>query len=265
MALPLYQVDAFTAEAFCGNPAGVVILPEKMPDQWMQAVAKEMNLSETAFLLEEQDGFSLRWFTPKLEVNLCGHATLASAHILFEKGYLEPSVTANFNTLSGLLCASISEGWVALNFPTLSLDQIPVSDQIIQALGFSPKIVFKTDVNILVEMESPDEVKEYIPDFLKLAELPYQGLIITAGGGGKKYDFVSRYFAPRAGIDEDPVTGSVHCSLAPYWAPKLNKHEFNAYQASERGGILKIKLENDRVILKGQAVTIFSGNLEIQR
>ena len=197
-------------------------------------------------------------------MNLCGHATLASAHILFERGYLEPSETASFNTLSGLLCASKSESWIALNFPSLSLEQIPVSDQIIQALGFTPKGVFETDVNILVEVANPDMVKEFIPDFLKMAQLPYQGLIITARGDNNKHDFVSRYFAPRAGINEDPVTGSAHCSLAPYWAPKLNKFEFIAYQASERGGILKVKLENDRVILKGQAVTIFSGDLEIQ-
>ena len=263
MAIPLFQVDAFTLEAFRGNPAGVVILPQKMPDQWMQAVAIEMNLSETAFLLKEQDGFSLRWFTPKVEVELCGHATLASAHILFEEGYLESNLTANFNTLSGSLCASTSGRWITLNFPSLSSEQIPVSDQIIRALGFTPKGVFKTDVNILVEMDDPDDVKKFTPNFLGLAELPYQGLIITARGDDNKYDFISRYFAPRAGIDEDPVTGSAHFSLAPYWALKLNKQEFTAYQASERGGVLKVKLENDRVLLKGQAVTIFSGNLEI--
>ena len=175
MAIPLYQVDAFTTEAFRGNPAGVVMLTEKMPDRWMQAVAKEMNLSETAFLLGAQDGFNLRWFTPKMEVDLCGHATLASAHILFEKGYLLPNATAKFNTLSGALSASIADGWISLNFPSLSLEQIPVSDQIIQALGFTPKVMFKTDVNILVEMDAPDDVKKFIPDFLKLAELPYQG------------------------------------------------------------------------------------------
>ena len=224
MAIPIYQVDAFTSEAFHGNPAGVVILQQKMPDSWMQAVAKEMNLSETAFLLREHNGFNLRWFTPKVEVNLCGHATLASAHILYKKGYLESGETANFHTLSGLLCTSKSDGWITMDFPCLSLEQIPVTDQIIQALGFKPKGAFKTDVNILVEMDDPDDVKVFTPDFLKLAELPYQGLIITARGGNEKYDFVSRYFAPRAGIDEDPVTGSSHCSLAPYWALKLNKN-----------------------------------------
>ena len=263
MAIPIYQVDAFTAKAFQGNPAGVVILQKKMPDQRMQAVAKEMNLSETAFLLGRQDGFNLRWFTPKMEVDLCGHATLASAHILFERGYLNPAAIANFDTLAGALSATASDGWIALNFPRLSLKQISITEQIIEALGFTPKNVFETDVNILVEMENQDAVKNYIPNFLKLKSLTYQGLIITARGAEGEFDFVSRYFAPQVGIDEDPVTGSAHCSLAPYWEQKLNKQEFNAYQASERGGILKVKLENNRVILKGQAVTVFSGNLEI--
>jgi len=263
MAIPLYQVDAFTSEAFHGNPAGVVILLEEKPDHWMQSVAKEMNLSETAFLVEVQAGFSLRWFTPKVEVDLCGHATLASAHILYEKGYLSSTTSATFQTLNGKLSASISDGWVSLNFPRFSIKQIPLSGQIINVLGFTPKSVYKTDVNILVEMNDPREVKNFAPNFPALAELPFQGLIITARDDEKKYDFVSRYFAPRAGIDEDPVTGSSHCSLAPFWEPKINKREFSAYQASERGGILRVKLENDRVILKGQAVTIFSGNLEI--
>jgi PhzF family phenazine biosynthesis protein len=264
MTFPLYQVDAFTSDAFCGNPAGVVILSKKMPDLWMRAVAKEMNLSETAFILDKQDGFSLRWFTPKMEVELCGHATLASAHILFEKGYLQPTATVNFDTLSGKLKAKTFDGWIELDFPKLSLIPIPVTDQIAKALGFTPKEVFNTDVNILVELDNPDEVKNYCPNFLKLSDLPFQGLIITSRCGDEEFDFISRYFAPQAGINEDPVTGSAHCSLAPYWAPKLNKREFITYQASERGGILKVKLENERVLLKGQAVTIFSGNLEIQ-
>lgn len=263
MAIPLYQVDAFTSEPFCGNPAGVVILSRKLPDPWMQSVAKEMNLSETAFLLRVQDGFSLRWFTPKMEVDLCGHATLASAHILFEKRYLRLNETARFFTKVGLLSATISCGWIELNFPVLSLAPIPVTDQISEALGFIPKKVYKTDVNILVELDNPNDVKSYHPNLLKFTELPFQGLIITARGDDNEFDFVSRYFAPQVGIDEDPVTGSAHCSLAPYWAPKLKKQEFIAYQASERGGILKVKLEKDRVLLKGQAVTIFSGGLEI--
>jgi len=227
------------------------------------ASGNEMNLSETAFLLEEQGGFNLRWFTPKVEVGLCGHATLASAHILFENGYLEPNAIAKFNTLSGPLFASISNGWISLDFPSLIVEQMPVSDEIVAALGFSPSSVFKTDVNILVEMDGPDEVISFIPDLPKLTKLSYQGLIITTRSDDPNYDFVSRYFAPNAGINEDPVTGSAHCSLAPFWARKLNKNEFNAYQASERGGMLKVKLEKDRVLLKGQAVTIISGSLEI--
>ncbi len=263
MTMSIFQVDAFTSEAFCGNPAGVVILTKKMPDQWIQGVALEMNLSETAFILKEKDSFSLRWFTPKVEVDLCGHATLASAHVLFEKSYLEHNETVNFDTLSGRLCASVSDGWITLDFPCLSLEQIPVSEKISQALGFSPNSVYKTDVNILIEMSDPQSVKGFTPNFSKLAELPYQGLIITARGDDGRYDFVSRYFAPRAGIDEDPVTGSAHCSLAPYWVPRLNKNKFDAYQVSKRGGNIKVELVNDRVLLTGQAVTIFSGSLEI--
>ena len=265
MNFPIYQVDAFTSEAFRGNPAAVVIMPEKKPDLWMQSIAKEMNLSETAFLLSDKEGFNLRWFTPKREVNLCGHATLASAHILFEKGYLQKEMTAEFNTLSGWLKAKSLDGWIELNFPALSLKPITVTGQIADALGFSPIEAYKTDVNLLVEIDNPDNVEKYSPNFLKLAALPFQGLILTANGKRMGYDFVSRYFAPQAGIDEDPVTGSAHCSLAPFWASKLGKDEFLAYQASERGGILKVRLENDRVLLQGQAVTIFSGSLEIQK
>lgn len=263
MTIPLYQADAFTSEPFRGNPAAVVMLSEKMPDLWMQSVAKEMNLSETAFLLRQQDGYNLRWFTPKMEVTLCGHATLASAHILYEKGFLQQNEVSLFTTASGRLSARFVDGWIELNFPALPLTPVMATDEITQALGFKPKEAFETDVNLLVEMDKPEDVKKYAPNFLKLAGLPFQGLIITARGVDNKYDFVSRYFAPQVGINEDPVTGSAHCSLAPYWASKLNKQEFFAYQASERGGMLKVKLENDRVLLKGHAVTIFSGNLEV--
>lgn len=263
MTIPLYQADAFTSESFRGNPAAVVILSGKMPDAWMQSIAREMNLSETAFLLPCLNSYSLRWFTPKTEVTLCGHATLASAHILFEKEYLHRQETAEFETASGPLSARYVEGWIELNFPSLPLTPVKVTGKISEALGFKPKEAFETDVNLLVEMDKPDAVENYIPDFQKLAGLSFQGLIITARGTDNKYDFVSRYFAPQAGINEDPVTGSAHCSLAPYWASKLNKQEFFAYQASERGGILKVKLENERVLLHGQAVTIFSGNLEV--
>lgn len=262
MTIPLYQADAFTSEPFRGNPAAVVILSRKMPDSWMQSIANEMNLSESAFLLRQQDGYSLRWFTPKMEVTLCGHATLASAHVLFEKGYLQRAEMAVFETASGKLSARFVDRWIELNFPVLSLSPIAVTDEITQALGFKPKEAFETDVNLLVEMDKPGDVEQYVPNFLKLAELPFQGLIITARGTENRYDFISRYFAPQVGINEDPVTGSAHCSLAPYWAILLNKQEFIAYQASERGGILKVKLENKRVLLQGQAVTIFSGNLE---
>ena len=263
MTIPLYQVDAFTSEPFRGNPAAVVMLSEKMPDLWMQSVAEEMNLSETAFLLRQQDGYSLRWFTPKIEVTLCGHATLASAHILYEKGYLQLNEESLFMTASGRLSARFVDGWIELNFPALPLTPVTAMDEITQCLGFKPEEAFETDVNLLVEMDKPEDVKKYAPNFLKLAGLPFQGLIITARGLDNKFDFISRYFAPQIGINEDPVTGSAHCSLAPYWASKLNKQEFFAYQASVRGGMLKVKLDNNRVLLNGHAVTIFSGNFEV--
>jgi PhzF family phenazine biosynthesis protein len=263
MTIPIFHVDAFTSEAFKGNPAAVVVTSKEMPNQWMQAVAKEMNLSETAILLKQENSFILRWFTPTVEVTLCGHATLASAHILYEKGYLSRNEKALFKTASGELRARFINSWIELNFPELTLSSVPVTDEINQALGFIPKEIFKTDVNLLAEMESPEDVQTYKPDFIKLAVLPFQGLIVTSRARDSEYDFISRYFAPRVGINEDPVTGSAHCSLAPYWAAKLNKQEFTAYQASERGGILKISRDNGRVLLRGQAVTIYSGNLEV--
>jgi PhzF family phenazine biosynthesis protein len=263
MNTPLYQVDAFTSEAFRGNPAAVVMLSQENPNKWMQSIAKEMNLSETAFLLHQHDCFNLRWFTPKMEVTLCGHATLASAHILYTKGYLRENEKALFKTASGMLTARFIDSWIELNFPKLKVIPEVITDEINQALGFKPKQVFRTDVNLLVEMDKPEDVENYKPYFMKLADLPFQGLIITAYGKDNQYDFISRYFAPQAGIDEDPVTGSAHCSLAPYWASKLNKREFIAYQASERGGLLKLSLDHDRVLLKGQAMTIFSGELEV--
>jgi PhzF family phenazine biosynthesis protein len=263
MTFPIFHVDAFASEAFRGNPAAVVMLSKAMPKQWMQSVSKEMNLSETAFLLKEQNFYRLRWFTPKMEVTLCGHATLASAHILYERGYLPRGEKALFKTASGDLSARYVDSWIELDFPQLKIAPEPITEEINHALEFKPKEIFKTDVNLLVEMVSPEEVQNYIPNFKELTDLPYQGLIVTARGRGNQFDFVSRYFAPNAGINEDPVTGSAHCSLAPYWASKLDKQEFLAYQASERGGILKISLESGQVFLKGQAITVFSGNLEI--
>ncbi|HUV16420.1 MAG TPA: PhzF family phenazine biosynthesis isomerase [Pelolinea sp.] len=259
----IYQVDAFTSEEFKGNPAGVVIQTKARSAEWMLLMAKEMNLSETAFLLKQGNEYNLRWFTPAVEVDLCGHATLASAHVLFSEGYLKQHDTAIFNTASGELRAKYQEGWIELDFPAFQVAAVEVTKKIENALGFSPAMAFTSDVNLLVEMDKLDGVKNYLPKFRELESLPYQGLIITSRGKEGDYDFISRYFAPQVGIHEDPVTGSAHCSLVPYWAERLNKKEFLAYQASERGGVLKVKLANDRVLIQGQAVTIFTGCLSV--
>lgn len=258
----IFQVDAFTHEPFKGNPAGVMLLADARPDDWMQNFAREMNLSETAFLLKLQDKYLLRWFTPKVEVDLCGHATLASAHVLFSEGLADNEETILFESASGILKARYVDGWIELDFPAFEVRTGIVTSQITDALGFETGQVFESDVNLLVEMNGFEEVRDYLPDFEKLAKLPYQGLIITSWMDGE-FDFSSRYFAPQAGINEDPVTGSSHCSLAPYWAPKSEKNEFMAYQASERGGVLKVRLENNRAFIQGRAVTIFDGELRI--
>lgn len=262
MGEKIFQVDAFTYEPFKGNPAGVMLLTSAKTDEWMQDFAREMNLSETAFLLKLQDKYLLRWFTPKVEVDLCGHATLASAHVLFSEGLVEKDETILFESASGILKAHFVDGWVELDFPAFEVRPGEVTSQITEALGFEPVEIFESDVNLLIEMNGLDEVRDYLPVFEKLAELPYQGLIITSLMENK-FDFTSRYFAPQAGINEDPVTGSAHSSLAPYWSSKLGKNEFTAYQASKRGGVIKVRLENSRAFIQGQAVTIFDGELRI--
>lgn len=257
----IYQVDAFTSEPFKGNPAGVALLTQERPAAWMQRMANEMNLSETAFLVKAGSGYTLRWFTPTVEVDLCGHATLASAYVLFSEGLTGVCESIDFITASGILRARNLDDWVELDFPAFPLKALQTTDEMIAALGFSPKEVFETDVNLLVEMDSLSDIRKFHPDYARLRKLPFQGLIITAAGENEEFDFASRYFAPQAGIDEDPVTGSAHCSLAPYWSPKLEKTEMTACQASSRGGTLRLKLQEERVLIQGQAVIVFKGNL----
>jgi PhzF family phenazine biosynthesis protein len=257
---PLYQVDAFSVRAFGGNPAAVCLLEIPMADEWMQSVAAEMNLSETAFLLPENDGYRLRWFTPKVEVHLCGHATLASSHVLFETGRLKPDETARFYTLSGLLTARKDGEWVELNFPARQVEPIEPPAALVAALGVQPIFTGKAG-GYLVEVASEKEVRGCTPDFERLKELVDHGVILTSRAASPEYDFVSRFFAPALGINEDPVTGSAHTKLAPYWAGKLGKTSFMAYQASARGGILKVRLDGERVLIAGQAVTVFRGEL----
>jgi len=261
MKIPLYQVDAFTDQPFHGNPAGVCFLSAPRPNQWMQSVAQEINLSETAFLLQEDSGYRLRWFTPTVEVDLCGHATLASAHILWETDRLEMDKIAQFYSRSGSLTARLEGDWIQLNFPVKRLELVTIPEELSTVLGIRPVFVGKNQFDYLVEVESEEILRSLQPDMTRLSQIPVRGVIVTCASTTPGYDFISRFFAPRIGVPEDPVTGSAHCCLAPYWSEKLHKQAMTAYQASRRGGELRLHLENDRVLITGQAVTVFQGEL----
>ena len=211
MGVPIIQVDAFTAKPFSGNPAAVCIMPEPPTEEWMQDVAREMNLSETAFLVEAQDGFDLRWFTPTVEVQLCGHATLASAHVLWEGGYLEPNAQARFHTASGLLTAHQKGDWIQLDFPMQPEESANAPAGLLPALGVDALYVGKSRVDYLVLVESEEILREINPDWLALGQVECRGVAVTSRSSSSEYDFVSRFFAPRSGVLEDPVTGSSHC------------------------------------------------------
>jgi len=258
------HIDAFTDRPFRGNPAAVVLLDRERDAAWMQQVGAEMNLSETAFLLHRGDDWSLRWFTPAVEVDLCGHATLASAHALWSEQLLDPDETARFQTRSGLLTASLNGNLIELDFPvTLEAAADPPAG-LLEALGVrKPLYVGKNKFDYLVEVESEDAVKALNPDYARLKQISVRGVIVTSRATNGQYDFVSRFFAPGSGIDEDPVTGSSHCCLTPYWAARLGKNELVAYQASPRGGLLYVRVNGDRVKIGGRAVTIFRGRLEV--
>lgn len=260
MGIPIYQVDAFTEQAFKGNPAAVCILPEDRNDAWLQDVAREMNLSETAFLVAHGDGFHLRWFTPTTEVDLCGHATLASAHVLWESLTLKTDQEARFETLSGRLSARKKDRLIELDFPAEPGEQTCMQPDF-EALGIKPLSICKTRTNYLMEVANEEMVRTLKPDMAVIRKLPVQGLIVTSRASTPGFDFVSRYFAPKVGIDEDPVTGSAHCTLGPYWSAKLGKDELKAYQASQRGGVLTVRVAGDRVIIGGHAVTVFRAEL----
>jgi len=267
LEIPILHIDAFTSEPFKGNPAAVCLLDETRPAEWMQKVAAEMNLSETAFVVPRQDGgLDLRWFTPKIEVPLCGHATLASAHALWETGRLAQDKEARFHTLSGSLIARRDCDRIEMDFPALFANRAELPKAVEEALDIKPLAVVAnrrkdgSDGNFLVELESESAVREVRPDFEKLRRAVDVGVIITARGDSK-YDFVSRYFACHAGIDEDPVTGAAHCMLAPYWAAKLGKDALSAYQASARGGEVSVTFSGARVILGGAATTVLRGSL----
>lgn len=261
MTQEIYQVDAFTASPFKGNPAAVCILSQEGDVEWMQSVANEMNLSETAFIYPQDNGYNLRWFTPAVEVDLCGHATLASAHILWETGLLAPEDQARFFTLSGLLTAQRLGKWIQLDFPSEPEDETKAPDNLDNALGVSPTHVGRNRFDYLVEVDSEEVVRNIKPDFSLLSTISSRGFMVTSRSDEDEFDFISRFFAPSAGINEDPVTGSAHCCLGPYWAKKLHKQELTAYQASRRGGCIRVRVGGERVFISGQAVTVMRGVL----
>jgi PhzF family phenazine biosynthesis protein len=256
--IPLYQVDSFTNQPFKGNPAGVCLLPEAKPERWMQDVASEMNLSETAFLVKNSDSFDLRWFTPRIEVDLCGHATLAAAHILWQTGLVPLEETIRFHTRSGLLTADKKGEWIELNFPARRYSPVPEAEGVSDALGKNPDETYQSGDCLLYVYRSEADIRALTPDFAALGGCGFHGVIVTAPAAAPGIDFISRFFAPAIGINEDPVTGSSHCTLAPYWRERLHQDALTGFQASARGGIVKVRSSADRVYLSGQAVTIFS-------
>jgi PhzF family phenazine biosynthesis protein len=265
MSQKIVTVDAFTDTPFAGNPAAVCLTPGPVDDGWMKRLAREMNLSETAFLHPVADGFSLRWLTPAIEVDLCGHATLASAHVLWEDGVVAADATIRFQTRSGTLTATRdAEGWITLDFPAKPVTrpaQRTESEAIESVLGTPIVSAWMSAFDMLVELGSEAAVRELRPDFTRLKRFAVRGLIASSRASTPGFDFVSRFFAPAVGVDEDPVTGSAHCVLGPFWADRFDKTDFLAYQASERGGWVRVSVRGDRVLLGGQAVTVLRAGL----
>jgi PhzF family phenazine biosynthesis protein len=261
MTQPIVQVDAFTSSAFGGNPAGVCVLERPRDAAWMQLVAREMNLAETAFLQPRQDGdFDLRWFTPTVEVDLCGHATLASAHVLWEDGAATDGV--RFHTRSGILTATRRDGWIDLDFPATPAEAVAAPAGLLEALGVDDaRYVGRSRFDFLVEVEDESRVAAAAPDFRRLAAIDARGTIVTSAASTPGVDFVSRFFAPAFGVDEDPATGSAHCCLGPFWKSRTGKCELVAHQLSARRGVLRVAVGTDRVRLSGQAVTVLRGEL----
>jgi PhzF family phenazine biosynthesis protein len=259
MRMPLYIVDAFADRPFTGNNAAVCFLTEPAPTEWMQQVAAEMKLAETCFIRPERDGFELRWFTPVLEVDLCGHATLAAAHVMWESDRLAADELARFHTRSGLLTVERGADGITMDFPAWDPEPFPEGRDVAVLLGARPVSTWRHGMQGLVEVEDEQMVRSLSPDFARLMKYPLRGVIVTARSDDPAYDFVSRYFAPRVGVPEDPVTGSAHCCLAPFWGERLKKKDMVGYQASARGGVVRVGLRGDRVCLTGRAVTVVRG------
>jgi PhzF family phenazine biosynthesis protein len=261
MSRPLHLIDAFTDEAFRGNPAGVCLLDTPEPDIWLQAVAREMNQAETAFLRPVAEGFELRWFTPAVEVDLCGHATLASAHFLWQQGHLQPNETARFHTRSGRLTATRKEDWITLDFPATPPLRCEAPVPLLDALGVCDAAVLRSRFDYFVVLDDPDLLRALQPDMRALREIEARGTIVTTVSDEPGADFLSRFFGPQVGVDEDPVTGSAHCALAPYWAARLGRRTLTGRQISPRGGTVRVEDAGERVYLSGKAVTVLKGTL----
>jgi PhzF family phenazine biosynthesis protein len=260
MLIPFFQVDAFTDRLFCGNPAGICPLEQWLPDDIMQKIAMENNVSETAFFIRKGDGFHIRWFTPKVEVSLCGHATLASAHVIFN--YFDyKNDTISFESRSGVLKVRKEGDLLILDFPANKPERAALPNDFVQALNITPIQCFRGKDDYLLLYKSQHEIEALIPDFRKLEKVDARAVIVSAPGDG--VDFVSRFFGPRVGVDEDPVTGSAHTVLIPFWAEKLGKSEMKALQLSKRGGALFCRLRDGRVDIGGKAVTFLKGEISI--
>ena len=261
MATPLLHVDAFTAAPFHGNPAAVCLLDGVRPDDWMQAVAAELNLPATAFLHAADGGFALRWFSPAAELALCGHGTLASAHALWDTGRLAPTATARFTTGGGRLSAERRDGWIALDLPAEPPAAATAPAGLLDALGTTARWIGRNRLDYLLELDDETAVRALAPDLRTLGAIDTRGVIVTARASTSGFDFVSRFFAPRVGIPEDPATGSAHCALAPFWAARLGRAALTGLQVSARTGVLRAEVAGDRVVLAGQAVTVLRGEL----
>jgi PhzF family phenazine biosynthesis protein len=257
----LFIVDAFTATPFAGNPAGVVLTEGEVGDGWMQRVAAELNLSETAFAAAAGDGWNLRWFTPQVEVDLCGHATLASAHVLWSTGTAAGGSPVRFSTRSGMLTCTTTGGAIAMDFPAEEPTAADLPAELLEALGAKAVWTGRNRFDAFVEVADEETVRNLGPDLAALAGVDVRGAIVTAAATGPGYDFVSRFFGPAVGVPEDPVTGSAHCALAPFWARRLDRNSLRGRQLSSRGGEVGVELRGDRVILTGQAVTVVQGHL----
>ena len=261
MSPSIYIVDAFASAPFTGNPAAACLLPAPAEAGWMQSLAAEMNLSETAFVSPRADGWDLRWFTPKVEVALCGHATLASAHTLWESGRAPAGERIRFLTASGWLSISHDGSEITMDFPAKPVTPAPAPPGLDAALGAKPRFVGRSEFDYLVELDSAATLRGLAPDFPALGRLPVRGITVTSRSDQPGLDFISRFFAPAAGVNEDPVTGSAHCALGPFWQERLGRADFVAFQASARGGVVRVGIRGDRVLLGGQAVTVLRGTL----